>query len=76
MPAMNNHRSIHAPTRGTPAPIRKVSFAWERRPLEDGRAKALAVYHFLSEEWSPWIALRRLRARWPQLSFACRVDFR
>jgi hypothetical protein len=33
------------------------------------------VYHFLSEEWSPWIALRRIRARWPQLSFALRVDY-
>src|SRR5260221_14558616 len=60
---------------GTPAPIRKVSFAWEKRRLADGRAKALAVYHFLSEEWSPWIALRRIRARWPHLSFALRVDY-
>ena len=26
-----------------------------------------AVFRFLSEDWSPWIALLRMRERWPEL---------
>jgi hypothetical protein len=26
------------------------------------------VFRFLSEDWSPWIALLRMRERWPELS--------
>ena len=46
-------------------PIRRVTFAIERR---DG-VKPVAVFRFLSEDWSPWIALVRMRERWPELSF-------
>jgi hypothetical protein len=28
-----------------------------------------AVFRFLSEDWSPWIALLRMRERWPEMSF-------
>jgi hypothetical protein len=28
-----------------------------------------AVFRFLIEDWSPWIALLRMRQRWPELSF-------
>jgi hypothetical protein len=31
--------------------------------------KPVAVFRFLSEDWSPWIALLRMRERWPELSF-------
>jgi hypothetical protein len=27
------------------------------------------VFRFLSEGWSPWIALVRMRERWPELPF-------
>jgi hypothetical protein len=56
-------------------PIRRVTFrlrqgfggqvAIERR---DG-VKPVAVFRFLSEDWSPWIALTHMRERWPELSF-------
>lgn len=38
-------------------PIRRVEFAMEQR--REGRTglKPIAVFRFLSEDWSPWIAL-------------------
>jgi hypothetical protein len=48
-------------------PIRRVTFAIERR--DTGGVKPLAVFRFLSENWSPWIALLHMRERWPELSF-------
>jgi hypothetical protein len=48
-------------------PIRRVTFAIERE-RGDG-VKPLAVFRFISEDWSPWIALLRMRERWPELSF-------
>jgi hypothetical protein len=50
-------------------PIRRVSFAMERDRRDPSGVKALAVFRFLSEDWSPWIALLRMRERWPELSF-------
>ena len=47
-------------------PIRRVTFAIERR---DKGGKPVAMYHFLSEDWPPSIALLRMRERWPELSF-------
>jgi hypothetical protein len=52
---------------GTRWPIRRVTFAIERRDPSGG--KPVAVFRFLSEDWSPWIALVRMRERWPELSF-------
>jgi hypothetical protein len=48
-------------------PIRRVTFALERRDASG--LKPVAVFRFLSEDWSPWIALLRMRERWPELSF-------
>ncbi len=31
--------------------------------------KPVAAFLFLSEDWSPWIALVRMRERWPGLRF-------
>lgn len=46
-------------------PIRRVSFAMKR-----GRdLRPLATFEFLSEDWSPWIALLQMRKRWPELAF-------
>ena len=51
-------------------PIRRVTFAMEQRRV--GRTttfKPVAVFRFLSEDWSPWIALVRMRERWSGLCF-------
>ena len=50
-------------------PIRRVTFAIERARRDASGVKPLAVFRFLSEDWSPWIALLRMRKRWPELSF-------
>jgi hypothetical protein len=47
-------------------PVRRLSFAIERERRETNGGNPVAVFHFLSEDWSPWIAL--LRMRWPELS--------
>jgi hypothetical protein len=47
-------------------PIRRVTFAIERR--DTSAVKPVAVFRFLSEDRSPWIALLRMRERWPELS--------
>lgn len=48
-------------------PIRRVSFAIER--CDSSGVKSVAVFRFLSEDWSPWIALLHMRERWSELSF-------
>ena len=50
-------------------PIRRVKFVMEQRPHGRSRLKPVAVFRFLSEDWSPWIALVRMREKWPELSF-------
>ena len=50
-------------------PIRRVTFAIERDRGDASGVKPLAVFRFISEDWSPWIALLRMRERWPELSF-------
>jgi hypothetical protein len=34
------------------------------------RRSARVVFEFLSADWTPWQALRRLRRDWPKLAFA------
>jgi hypothetical protein len=48
-------------------PIRRVTFAIERE--RKSGAKPVAVFRFLSEHWSSWVTLLRMRERWPELSF-------
>ena len=50
-------------------PIRRVTFAIERQRGDTIGGKPVAVFRFISEDWSPWIALLRMRERWPELSF-------
>jgi len=47
-------------------PIRRVAFAIERRA---SGVEPVAVFRFLSEDWSPWVALLHMRERWPELRF-------
>jgi len=51
---------------GTRWPLRRVTVAIEGR-LEG--AEPRAIFSFLSEDWSPWIALKRMGKRWAELSF-------
>jgi hypothetical protein len=48
-------------------PIRRVTLAIERE--RKGGVEPVAVFRFISEDWSPWIALLRMRERWPELRF-------
>jgi hypothetical protein len=54
-------------------PIRRVTFAIERRDLSG--VQPVAVFRFLSEDWPPYIALVRMRERWPGLSFNMSVGY-
>jgi hypothetical protein len=47
--------------------------AIERRDTSGG--KPVAVFRFLSEDWSPWIALLRMRERWPELRFEMKAGY-
>jgi hypothetical protein len=54
-------------------PIRRVTFATERARGEGVRP--VAVFRFVSEDWSPWVALLRMRERWPGLRFEMTAVF-
>ncbi|MGA8746935.1 MAG: hypothetical protein ACLQVY_21810 [Limisphaerales bacterium] len=54
-------------------PIRRVTFAVER--LRRDGFRPVAVFRFLSEDWSPWIALVRMRERWPELRFEMKAGY-
>ena len=44
-------------------------FSVERERRDTRDIEPVAVFRFLSEDWSPWIALLRMRERWPELRF-------
>jgi hypothetical protein len=56
-------------------PIRRVTFAMEQQRVGRTKLKPVAVFRFLSEDWSPWIALARMRERWPGLSFVMKATY-
>ena len=58
---------------GTTRPLRQVRVlaAADRRL----RRSARVVYRFFSADWTPWQAIRALRARWPRLAFDIRPDY-
>jgi hypothetical protein len=45
----------------------------ERR--DTSGVKPVAVFRFLSEDWPPWVAVLRMRERWPELRFEMRVKY-
>ena len=53
---------------GVAWPPRNVSFAMEHRRVGSG-LEPVAVFRFLTEDWSPWMAFAHMRARWPDLRF-------
>jgi hypothetical protein len=56
-------------------PIRRVTFAMEQKRVGRTKLKPVAVFRFLSEDWSPWVALVRMRERWPGLRFDMRAGY-
>jgi len=64
-------------------PIRRVTLAIERQRdrgvkgvgVKGGAVDPVAVFRFLSEDWSPWIALLRMRERWPELRFEMKAEY-
>ena len=46
-----------------------------RRILRKGGGKPVAVFRFLSDDWSPWIALLRMCERWPELRFEMKAGY-
>jgi hypothetical protein len=50
-----------------------VTFEMEHRREGRTGVKPVAVFQFLSEDWSPWIAL--VRERWPGLRFTLRREY-
>ena len=68
---------------GVRSPIRRVTFhlrqgfggqgAIERRDKSGG--KPVAVFRFLTEDWPPWIAVLRMRERWPELRFEMKAGY-
>ena len=47
----------------------------EQRRHGRSRLRPVAVFRFLSEDWSPWIALVRMRERWPGLRFDMKAGY-
>ena len=74
---------------GSPQKTRKIVTIWigERPQRPEFALSDLAVLpphvisgqidvlRFLSEDWSPWIALLRMRERWPGLWFEMKVGY-
>lgn len=56
-------------------PIRRVEFAMEHRREGGAGLKPIGVFRFLSEDWSPWIALLHMRESWPELRFEMRAAY-
>jgi hypothetical protein len=60
---------------GVRAPIRRVSFAIESARADASGGQRRAVFRFLSEDWSPWIAIVRMRERWPEMRFGMKAEY-
>ena len=56
-------------------PIGKVKFAMEQQRVGWTGLKPVAVFRFLGEDWSPWIALALMRERRPGLRFDLRGGY-
>ena len=58
---------------GVRRPIRRITFALERRATNGGMP--VALFRFLSEDWPPWVAVLRMRDRWPELRFEMKAGY-
>ena len=58
---------------GTTWPLRHVTARPGPRPGREEQARLHIRFH--AADWSPWPALRAIRARWPALRFTLRPDY-
>jgi hypothetical protein len=56
-------------------PLRRVTFAMERARADASGGERRAVFRFLTEDWSPWLALVHMRERWPELRFDMKAEY-
>ena len=54
-------------------PVRRITAVIERRDVSGG--KPVAEFRFPTEDWSLWIALLRMRERWPELRFEMKAGY-
>ena len=59
---------------GTTQPLRQVRVL-DGQGDKRLRRSARVTYAFLSADWTPWQAIRRLRRNWPELVFDVRPDY-
>ena len=59
---------------GTTLPLRQVRVRADQ-PDRRLRRTARVVYEFRSADWTPWQAIRRMRADWPTLIFDLRPQY-
>ena len=59
---------------GTRSAPWRVSLETALRRAGEG-VRLIYAFTFLTEDWSPWIAVKKLRARWPTLLFELRTDY-
>jgi hypothetical protein len=55
---------------GTPAPLRRVPFRMVPQRSRNDAVDQVGVFRFLAENWAPWLALRSIKAQWPEIRFA------
>ena len=59
---------------GTTQPLRRVQVL-EGEGDRRLRRSARVAFEFVSADWTPWPAIRRLRRDWPRLAFDVRPDY-
>src|SRR5690349_21674619 len=59
---------------GTRSAPWRVSFETALRRAGEG-VRQVYAFTFLTEDWSPWVAVAKLRTRWPMLEFELRPDY-
>jgi hypothetical protein len=55
---------------GIAVPPRQVSYAARLVREAKNRVRHVDVFEFVTEDWSPWIALAAIRRRWPDVELA------
>lgn len=58
---------------GTRVPPQRVSHRTTLRRAGGGMVRQVYIFTFLTEDWSPWLAVAAIRRRWPGLRFELRA---
>jgi hypothetical protein len=59
----------------TAAPLRRVTFAMETRPVGEDKIRQVAVFRFVAENWAPWLAIEASARSWPELMFKMSCEY-